>query len=580
MKGIIPKYFINELLHQTDIVNIIHNRIPLKKIGKNYNAHCPFHQENTPSFTVSYEKQFYYCFGCNSHGNVIDFLINYDKLTFIESIEELAYINGFKIPYDKKHFYQKFNYEKRNNLYILTRKLSHYYHKNLFHVKYAYKYLINRGINKNTIKHFNIGFSNINWNDIENKIETNKLNFQEFIDIGVFIVNEKGKKYDRLKGRIIFPIYNKNGEVVGFGGRSINNTIPKYINSPDTEIFKKGRTIYGLFEILKNNPKPKKLLIVEGYFDVITLFQFSINYSIALLGTSITNYQIQLLFRITNNIIFCYDGDFAGKEAAWRTLKISLPYIHDGKYIKFVFLPGGEDPDTIIRKEGCKNFEKRIKNATHLSKFLFDKLLKNINLESIRERSYLSSIVMPLINKIPGKIMRIYLLQELGNKIGIPDHNVLMKFNVIETQKILKKHDKFKSLTQMTMRTLISLLIQKPKLALCVPPIKNSNNFQLKGLSIFLDLVKKCIEFPNCNTGQILEMYRNTKIFDKLNQFAKWNHMIIENQITKVFLDSLINLKNKILEYEYNMLISKDRNIGLQKNEKNKLWIISKQLKQ
>lgn len=576
MKGIIPKNFINELLNHTNIVDIIKTRIPLKKSGKNYNTHCPFHQDNTPSFTVSYEKQFYYCFGCNSHGNIIDFLINYEKLTFIESIEELATINGFKVPYQKKYLCQKFDYEKRNNLYLLTEKLSHIYHMNIFNIKHAYKYLIDRGINKRMIQYFKIGFSCIDWNDIENKIQTS--NFKELIDVGVLIINDKGRKYDRLRGRIIFPIHNKIGKIVGFGGRSLNNSVPKYINSPETHIFQKSRNWYGLFESLKYNPKPEKLLVVEGYFDVITLFQFNINYSIASLGTSITNYQIQLLFRITNTIIYCYDGDVAGKKAAWRTLNITLPHIFDGKHIKFIFLPHGEDPDTIIRKEGKKMFEHRINNAENLSNFMFNQLLENIDLNSINERSYWGSNIINLINKIPGKIMKMYLLKELGNRIGIPDQDILKQLIIIHAHKILKKNKEKKTIAQTAIRILIGLLIQNPKLASVIPSTKYFNDCHITGLPVFLNLVKTCIEFPNCNTGQILETYRNTKIFEKLNELAKWNHMIAKNKIQQVFLDSLSNIHNKILEDKKNKLITKERKIGLKKHEKNELWSINKKL--
>ncbi|QCI23096.1 DNA primase [Buchnera aphidicola] len=578
MKGMIPKNFIDELLHLTNIIDIINIRAPLKKIGKNYSTHCPFHKENTPSFTVSYEKQFYYCFGCNSHGNVIDFLINYEKLTFVESIEELANFNGLKIPYKKEHYYSEFDYEKRNNLYSITEKFAYIYHKNVFETKNAYEYLTKRGIHACMIKYFNIGFSNINWKNTEKKIKINTINIQELIDAGILIINNKGYKYDRFRGRIIFPIRNKNGKVIGFGGRALNNNFPKYINSPETNIFKKGQNLYGLFETLKHNSKPKKLLIVEGYIDVITLFQFNINYSISSLGTAITSYQVQLLFRFTNTIICCYDGDVAGERAAWRTLKITLPYIYDGKNIQFIFLPLGEDPDTMIRKEGKEKFEQRISNAISLSKFLFDKLFKNIDLSFINEKSYLSSIAIPLINQIPSDTTRMYLLQKLGIKIGVPDQNILRQLHTKAVHNTLKNNNEYKHITKITIRNLIGLLIQNPNLVFTITSIKHLKNFHLNGLPTFLNLVNKCIKYPNHNTGQILEMYRNTIIFKKLNQLAKWNHMIADNQIKQVFLDSLNNLHNRALENKKSNLISKERKIGLKKDEKYELWLINKKL--
>ncbi|AAO26792.1 DNA primase [Buchnera aphidicola str. Bp (Baizongia pistaciae)] len=575
MPSLIPKEFINELIFKTNIIDIINTRLPLKKVGKNYNTHCPFHQEKTPSFTVNFEKQFYFCFGCNTHGNIIDFLMNYEQLTFVESIKELAKIHGLTIPCKNINKEKLFNYEKITNLYLLTKNIADLYHRNIFKTEYAYQYILNRGIDKSMIKYFNLGFSPKNWYDLEKKNKKQCYNQKELQEIGILKTTILGYTYDRFKNRIIFPIRNKNGNIVGFGGRTLNNHIPKYINSPETQIFHKGFQLYGLYEMLKTNPKPKQILIVEGYVDVIALVQFKINYTISTLGTIISNEQIKLLFRTSNTIIFCYDGDVSGQKAAWRTLNISLSHIHDGKNVKFIFLPNNEDPDSIIRKEGHDNFKIRIKKSIDFSKFLLQTLFKKTDLNSISEKSHTSTIAISLIRKIPGKITQTYLFQTLSKKIGILDYHVLINNNInnINTKIYTKKPIK-----KTTIRIVIALLIQNPWLALTLPSLKHLQNYKIIGLSCFLDLVEKCISMPNSNTGQILEKYRNKNIFKHLANLAKWDHMIHNEKIKDFFLDSLTKICDIILEDRQNKLISQERLNGLNKQEKYELWSINKEL--
>ncbi|HXK00493.1 MAG TPA: DNA primase, partial [Buchnera sp. (in: enterobacteria)] len=568
MIGKIPKNFIDELLIKTNIIDLINSRIPLKKQGQNYHARCPFHNEKTPSFTVNDKKQFYYCFGCNSHGNAIDFLMNYEHLNFIESIETLSILNRLTIPYNISYKKNKNEYDKRTQLYYLMKKVSDLYKTNIMNTDHneAYRYLKQRGISKEMINYFSIGFAPKEWNNISKKIVINKHNQKALIDSGILILNKQGYPYDRFRNRIMFPIKDNYGRISGFGARNLDNTQPKYINSPETNIFHKSRQLYGLYEITRNYSKPNRLLIVEGYIDVIMLTQFNINYVVGSLGTSITTEHIQLLFRTTNNIIYCYDGDKSGKEAAWRTLKTSLPYIYDGRSVKFIFLPQDEDPDTIIRKEGKIAFENRINQATDLSVFLFHKLLKNINLSSIEGRSYLSAIAVPLIQLIPGETMRIYLKQILGHKLGIPDFNQLERLFSKNARKI--EDYKIKPIKQTRMRILISLLLQNPYLAEMIPSVAKLMHLKIKGLSLFLELVQICIKNPKLNTGQILESYRDTDKISILYKLAKWDHMIIEKEIKNVFLDLLTGLYNKILEIRQELLIDKERKKGLNNSEK------------
>ncbi|QCI24168.1 DNA primase [Buchnera aphidicola (Muscaphis stroyani)] len=572
----IPKHFINELLYRTDIVELIHARLILKKKGKNYQTNCPFHHDKTPSFTVSYEKQFYYCFGCKAHGNAIDFLMNYEHLNFIESIEELAASNGIEIP-SKKNEYENQNYIKRKKLYFLMNEMSKLYQKNLLSTNAACNYLAHRGISKNIINFFSIGFSSFKWFDFLKKLKISKNFENELLEYNIISMNQNGSKYDSFRGRIIFPIHDRKGTIIAFGGRSIQQKVlPKYLNSPETDIFNKGRQIYGLYQVKKKFIKPEYLLIVEGYIDVITLTEYNILYAVSSLGTATTKDHIQLLFRNTDTIIYCYDGDTAGKNAAWRSLKVALPYISDKKTIKFILLPNNEDPDTIVRKEGKEKFQIRIKNALTLSNFFFKNILKNINLSSKDDKFRLSVTALPLINQISSSTIRIYLRQILARKIGILEDSQFEKF--LYEMEIKNKKIKTFQIKRTPMRILIGLLVQNPNLAKITPSMEKIKNLKLKGLPIFIELLQTCINFPNLNTGQLLELYRNKKIFNVLKILARWDHMIIPEEIQNMFIDLLSNMKKKILEERQEYLISQERIKGLNIKEKQEIWLINKKL--
>ncbi|CAL4318289.1 DNA primase [Buchnera aphidicola] len=573
MSGKIPKHFIHDLLTQTNIVDLINARIKLKKQGQNYKTNCPFHHDKTPSFTVSYEKQFYYCFGCSAHGNAIDFLINYDHLNFIESVQELALTNGVKIPFQTIYNNE---YNKKQKIYSLMEKISRLYQKNILLTHVAQEYMKKRGISKKMMDIFSIGFVSKDWKQFSKQFNITKNFQQDLIHYKILSINQTGYIYNRFYGRIIFPIHNKNGKIIGFGGRSLYDITPKYLNSPEDNIFHKGKEIYGLYQIKKTCLKPKYLLVVEGYIDVITLTQYNICYAVSSLGTATTEDQIKILFNVTDTVIYCYDGDVSGVNAAWRALKIALPYISDEKTLKFILLPINEDPDTIVRKEGKNNFQKRIDNAMTMSEFFFQNILKNVNLSSTDDKFYLSKSALPLINKIPSDTIRIYFRQILARKIGILDDNQFEKF-LYEKENLQYKYYNFK-IKRTPMRTLIGLLIQNPNLSRIIPKELNLNNIHIKGFPIFLEILNKCIQFPNINMGQLLEFYREKKIIRILNILARWDHMIAPKEINNMFLDLLMNIYDKILEKRYEHLISKERIHGLTISEKKEVWSINKSL--
>jgi len=578
MAGRIPRVFINDLLARTDIVDLIDARVKLKKQGKNFHACCPFHNEKTPSFTVNGEKQFYHCFGCGAHGNAIDFLMNYDRLEFVESIEELATQHGLEVPYEAGSGPSQMERHQRQSLYQLMENLNGFYQQSLTqsNARAARDYLSNRGLSAQVIEHFAIGFAPPGWDNVLKRFGGNKEDRESLMEAGMLVSNDKGRTYDRFRERVMFPIRDKRGRVIGFGGRVLGNETPKYLNSPETPIFHKGRQLYGLYEAQKNHPQPARLLVVEGYMDVVALAQFGIDYAVASLGTSTTAEHIQLLFRSTDTVICCYDGDRAGREAAWRALETALPYMNDGRQLRFMFLPDGEDPDTLVRKEGKEAFEARMEQAMPLSSFLFDSLLPQVDLSTRDGKARLSTLALPLISQIPGETLRIYMRQELGNKLGILDDNQLEKLmpklapsGTAPTAPPLKRT---------TMRVLVALLVQNPHLATLVPTLEGLAQVKMAGLPLFAELVSRCNENPGLTTGQLLELYRGTNFSQTLETLATWNHMIVDEEVEAVFHDSLASIYDAALEQRLEELIARDRTQGLSAEERREFWTLSQAL--
>ncbi|MEN4665886.1 DNA primase [Pantoea agglomerans] len=575
MAGRIPRVFINDLLARTDIVDLIDARVKLKKQGKNFHACCPFHNEKTPSFTVNGEKQFYHCFGCGAHGNAIDFLMNFDRLEFVESIEELATSHGLDVPYEAGSGPSQMERHQRQSLYQLMENLNGFYQQGLQQssAQPARDYLDRRGLSAEIINHFAIGYAPAGWDNVLKRFGKQSEDRESLMEAGMLVSNDKGRTYDRFRDRVMFPIRDKRGRVIGFGGRVLGNDTPKYLNSPETPIFHKGRQLYGLYEAVKNHPEPARLLVVEGYMDVVALAQYGIDYAVASLGTSTTAEHIQLLFRSTDTVICCYDGDRAGREAAWRALETALPYMNDGRQLRFMFLPDGEDPDTLVRKEGKDAFEARMEQAMPLSSFLFDSLLPQVDLSSRDGKARLSTLALPLITQIPGETLRIYMRQELGNKLGILDDNQLEK--LMPKLAASGTTPVAPPLKRTTMRVLIALLIQSPQLATLVPSLDGLSESKMPGLPLFIELVGRCNENPGLTTGQLLELYRGTNFSQTLETLAIWNHMIVDEEAEAVFQDSLASIYDSALEERLEFLIARERTQGLSANERRELWTLS-----
>ncbi|OOF86695.1 DNA primase [Rodentibacter ratti] len=576
MKGLIPRPFIDDLLTKSNIIDVINSRIKLKKAGRDYQACCPFHHEKTPSFTVSEKKQFYHCFGCGAHGNAISFLMDYDKLEFVEAIEELAAMAGLEVPYEKRSHSAnqrpQANYQTKRNLYELMQEIAKFYQTQLPLNIPAQSYLQQRGLSAEVIERFQIGFVPNAMDSVLRKFAVNREEQQKLLDLGMLSRNDRGNIYDKFRNRIMFPIRDKRGRTVAFGGRVLGDEKPKYLNSPETITYHKGSELYGLYEALQINDEPQKLLVVEGYMDVVALAQFGVDYAVASLGTSTTSEQIQLLFRSTEQVICCYDGDRAGRDAAWRALENALPYLEDGRQIKFIFLPDGEDPDTYIRQYGKAKFEEYIESAQSLTEFLFAHLNPQVDFSTKEGRSKLVALAAPLIQQIPGDALRLSLRNTLTQKLGIFNESQLESLipKQVENHKT-KIVDSQPKMKQTPMRVLISLLLQNTHL---VNRITESGLVALRaeaGYDLLEKLTALCREREGITIGQILEYFRDTEYSRPLEILATWEHLLDDTEIINAFSQNYRRLNIQAIERNIEMLIAKERSEGLTEQERQML---------
>ena len=417
MAGRIPQDFINDLIDRSDIVEIISSRIQLKKAGREYKACCPFHGEKTPSFTVSPDKGFYHCFGCGAHGTAVGFIMEHDQLEFVEAVEELASLNGVDVPRETSA--NAGPVSPTAPLYELLDKAAKLFRDQLRDNPAAVEYLKKRGLDGETAARFLIGYAPAGWNFLLKRFGEDDAGRDRLLKTGLTLRNEDGKVYDRFRERIMFPIRDSRGRMVGFGGRVLGQGEPKYLNSPETPVFHKGRELYGLYEARKVNRKLDNLIVVEGYMDVVALACHDINNAVATLGTATTPEHLQRLFRATNEIIFCFDGDRAGRDAAWRALQVTLPELREGRQVRFLFLPDGQDPDSVVRDQGADEFRRQLDNSMPLSEYLLDHLKAATDLSSMDGQARLAELARPLVNRIPEGIYRELLLDRLAQEVGL-----------------------------------------------------------------------------------------------------------------------------------------------------------------
>lgn len=424
MAGLIPQSFIDDLLNRTDIVDVVSSRVQLKKAGKNHVACCPFHKEKSPSFSVSPDKQFYYCFGCGAGGNALGFIMDHDNLDFPQAVEELAKAAGMEVPREQGGRGQKPRQPTDSPLYPLLEAAAEFYRQALkSHParKAAVEYLKGRGLSGEIARDFGLGFAPPGWDNLYKHLSSDTLQQKVMIDAGLLIENnETGKRYDRFRDRVMFPIRDARGRVIAFGGRVLGDDKPKYLNSPETPVFHKGQELYGLFEARKFNRNLDEIIVVEGYMDVIALAQQGLRNAVATLGTATSEEHLKRLFRVVPSVLFCFDGDQAGRNAAWRALEAALSSLQDGRRARFLFLPEGEDPDTLVRSEGTDAFKARInQHAQPLADYFFEQLSQEADPRSLEGKAHLATLAAPLIEKVPGANLRTLMRQRLSEITGL-----------------------------------------------------------------------------------------------------------------------------------------------------------------
>jgi DNA primase len=596
MNGLIPQSFIDELIARTDVIEIIGSRISLKKAGREYKAVCPFHDEKTPSFTVSPHKGFYHCFGCGSHGTAITFLMNYENLGFVDAVEALADIHGLEVPATT----QERNSSHATVLYEVLSEADQLYRAALRKHPMATEYLKNRGIDGETAGRFGIGYAPDAWDTILKGLGGNDKRTKDLIESGLVIKNEQGRLYDRFRDRIMFPIRDPRGRIIGFGGRLLNSGEPKYLNSPETPVFHKGQALYGLYEARligqKNTPSgtshtPAPVLVVEGYLDVASLTQHGIGPAVATLGTATTPAHIRQLTRLTGSVIFCFDGDRAGKAAAWKAMETVLPQAGDKVELKFLLLPDGEDPDSLLRSRGTTFFIELMDQAIPLSNFLLDELAKRIDLSSADGKSRLATLTKPLFNRLPTGVYRELLLAQLAERVGLSKER--LEALLVEEPRPTSRLDRNSTgqtnhtsparsdLAQRNplIRKAIELILHHPKAGLDLKNIPTLIEVNQPGAELLRRLLETVVENRDVTTAGLLERFRNDPEGQHLGRLASAQLLDNGEAVPQVLKDSLERIVQNYRKERLGALLAKNQSLGsqeraeleklLRKNQKN-----------
>ena len=515
MAGRIPSQFIDDLLARTDIVDLIGSRVQLRKAGRDFQARCPFHDERTPSFTVSREKQFYHCFGCGAHGTAVGFLMEHDRLGFREAIEELAQKAGLEVPGDGE--------PSRGGpdlapLYATLEQVGQLYRRQLREhpeSSRAVEYLKGRGLTGEIAGRYGVGYAPPGWDFLLARLGQDRASAERLFEAGL-LAEQDGRRYDRFRDRIMFPIRDRRGRVIGFGGRVLGDGQPKYLNSPETAVFRKGRELYGLHEAQQARRKLERLLVVEGYMDVIALAQFGIDYAVATLGTATTPDHLQLLLRSAPELVFCFDGDRAGRDAAWKALETALPLATGSQSLRFLFLPDGEDPDTLVRAEGQGAFEQRLQRAQPLSELLFEHLSAQVDMVSHDGRARLATLAKPLISKVPVGIYREMLEGRLAALAGVAPRATM------QTRRFRGDHRQTARSTRPSrLAQAIALLLDRPGLAGQAAAVEDDwRRLDNPGTAILAGVLEVILAQPSINKGTLIERWRDHEHFGYLQRLS------------------------------------------------------------
>jgi len=567
----IPQTFIDDLIDRSDIVEIIGKRIEIKKAGKEYKARCPFHNEKTPSFTISPEKGFYHCFGCGAHGTSLGFLMDYEKLTFVEAIEELAKMLGMEVPKSNEDIKLS---KKQTSLKSLLNEVSDYFQTNLKSSKHAIDYLKDRGIDGKTAKDFSIGYSKNSWDDLIKKFGSTEKHIDLMTEAGLIIKKDKGGYYDRFRNRVMFPIRDNRGDVVGFGGRIIDeDDDPKYLNSPETTLFKKGYLLYGLYEGKQQISTTKEVILVEGYTDVIGLSQYGIGNTLATLGTATTENHIKLIFQKANELTFCFDADNAGRKAAIRALEICLPLIKQNKSVKFLMLDKGSDPDTAIREKGTDGFKEMLMESVSLDDMIIEICDSSFEIDSLTGKANAAEKAVHLVRQIRESIYKDLVVEKIAKHYGLPVKNFLTES--VKAEKIIKTAKNEKSKRPTLIHQAIKILLHEPSLGIKLLPNDDLKFIDLKGVDILNEIIGLVHNNQSIKVATIVQHFENEKLRSFLAELAIEEILVNPSELEKEFDDIVQSLKKSNLKKELNTLLEKAKSKSLSNVDKKRLKELS-----
>jgi len=577
MAGRIPDQFIDDLMQRVDIVDVVGARVPLKKAGKEYKACCPFHNEKTPSFTVSQEKQFYHCFGCGAHGTAISFLMSFEHLDFREAVEELAGRVGLEVPEEAGTGGAS---PALAGLVEVLGDADRFFRQQLrTHpaARHAVEYLKGRGLTGETARDFGLGFAPPERDALLVALGTSSARRTALLEAG--LVARRGEQsYDRFRDRIMFPIHDHRGRIVGFGGRAMGNAEPKYLNSPETPVFHKGRELYGLYRARDAIRKAGRALVVEGYMDVVMLGQYGVDWAVATLGTATTRPHLERVFRYAPSVVFCFDGDNAGRRAAWRALEAALEVMHDGRQASFLFLPEGEDPDSLVRQEGGTAFAARVDRAVPLPDFLFDSLVQKVDMTREDGRAALAEHARPLLARLPEGVFKVLMLQRLAD-LTRTDPSALSTLVAKPDRPRARRSTAGRPQRPTLVQQTIEMLLAEPGLA------QQAIQANLEGLrdpdaGLLRDLVGLLAGGQDWTTGAVLEHFRDTDHEAVLESLAVRRHNIERSDLITVFSECLGRLEAGAIRDRIEELVELDQAGKLGPDGKSRLRSLHQQLRQ
>jgi len=530
MAGRIPKSFIDDLVGRADIVEVVGARVTLKRAGSNYKGLCPFHGEKTPSFIVTPSRGTYHCFGCSAHGTAIGFLMAYDNLEFPEAVEALAEMMGLEVPRESTGVPER--KDDNEDLYALLREADQIYRAALRSSDKAIAYLKKRGIDGPTAGRFGIGYAPDAWDTVLKQLGTSDARIAKLLQAGLVVANDSGRKYDRFRDRIMFPIRNSpRGQIIGFGGRVLDSGEPKYLNSPETPVFRKGHELYGLYEARQTPGRPKQIIVTEGYLDVASLVQYGVENAVATLGTATTAENLRRLTRLTDRILFCFDGDRAGRAAAWRALETALPYGGGTLELKFLLLPEGDDPDSFVRTKGADAFRALAEKAAPLSDFLVNELSARVDMGSVDGRSRFQAIAKPLLKRLPEGTYRAAVMDAFATALRLkPDVLDELMSDDKEPSRAAERVMHGAAKRKTVVQKVINLALHYPAAAARTGDSQRLAALNQPGADLLRRVFAAAAEITDGSTARVLETLRDDPDFQYLERIVAEPPLAIETE--------------------------------------------------